>query len=378
MYPSPGLLPPSPKFDNIDLKLLWHYTVKTCTCFTVDPSYQRPAEDTLRTTLMSYAFEAPFLMDNVLALACLDLQSFEPRFGRGRALTYRARAIESYRRAVEAARPESFPALIANSLILTALSSQTFRDPHSKDLYIVDWMLVWRGIGVIIDLVGLDTLFDSGLGIIFFRPSVDLDASALAIPNHLFFMASSIPASDPDLPHVAAYITTLKFLGSLYLRLHVGFGPDLSLRIVTWLTYIPRAFVDLCRLRRPRALVILAHFAAFIKLVKEVWWFEGISERSIADISTHLGPDWQPLLRVPLAVSRASDKLSIAREILQDPTWTNPDRPSTDVEVDFAALREEGPRYAAFRHIQREHQQDADTDRRVDADFDRRIAQALT
>lgn len=324
---------------------------------------------------MSYAFDNPFLMDSVFALASLDLQAFNPSFSCRRSLAYISRAIESYRCAVQTASPESFPALAANALFLTALTSQNFRDPNSQDLYIIDWMLVWRGITVIIHFIGLDALVDSGFGIIFFRPNVDLDISAFTVPNHLFFMVSSIPASDPDSPHMLAYLTTLKFLGSLYLHLHVGFGPNLSLRITTWFTYIPRAFMDLCKLRHPRALIILAHYAAFIKLVQEVWWLKGVGERSIADIVSHLGPEWQDLLRVPLAASKHTDKLSIARAILEDPTWANPESPRADMDVDFAVFREEDPYNAAFRHLQREHQQDVDTDLHVDVDFMNKGAQ---
>ena len=377
LYSSPGILPLSSSFDSVDLKLLWHYTVKTCcTTLTVDPSYQRLSEDILRTSIVSHAFDNPFLLDTVLALACLDLQTLDPNFPRGRSLVYRTRAIESYRCAVQTASPNSFPALTANSLFLTVLTSQNFRDPNNQDLYIIDWMLVWRGITVIIDFIGLDALVDSGFGIILFRPTIDLDAAAFAIPNHLFFMASSIPVSDSDNPHILAYLTTLKFLGSLYLHLHAGFGSNLSLRITTWFTYIPRAFTDLCKLRRPRALVILAHYAAFVKLVQEVWWLKGVGERSIADIAAYLDIEWQPLLRVPIAASVHTDKLSIARAILEDPTWTNPNCPRADLDVDFAVFRESDPHDAAFRHLQREQQQDADTDLRVDADFIQRGRQA--
>lgn len=353
--------------------------IKASTSFTVDSSYQGPIEETLRSTVVSYAFNAPFLMDNIFALSSLDLQNFEPGFARSRALFYHARAIEGYRQAVENASPETFPAIMANSLFLTVLSSQNFRDPNCKELYIIDWMNVWKGMTAIIELVGMDAVLESGLGIIFFRPTIDLEAAALAIPNHLFFMVSSIGASEPDHLHVAAYITTLKLLGGLYLSLNSGgFSPDVSLRITTWFTFIPRAFIELCELRRPRALIILAHYAAFIKLVMEVWWVKGISERSITDIANNVSAEWQHLLRVPLAVNQVTDRLAVARAILEDPAWMIPVRPKADVDKEFAVLRGEDPQSDAFHHMQREQQQDLDTDRLVDEAVNTKIAETMT
>ncbi|KAF5529354.1 sterol regulatory element-binding ECM22, partial [Fusarium napiforme] len=158
-----GPLTVSPVFrhgqmDVTDMKLLWFYTSSTCTSFSVDQGPANPINEVLRNRMVQVAFDNPFLMDSLFGLASLHMQSLELSHDPARALTYRARSFEGYRLAVEKAQPETFPALLANSLLLTALSSQNFRDEDGKKLYLIDWMIVWRGIGLVIDLMGVEKL----------------------------------------------------------------------------------------------------------------------------------------------------------------------------------------------------------------------------
>ena len=76
--------------------------------------------------------------------------------------------------AIEAANPSDFPALIATSLLMIALSSQMFRDPDAKPLYVIDWMQVWRGIGLIVEIVSPRVLQETGMAVLFYRPPIDL------------------------------------------------------------------------------------------------------------------------------------------------------------------------------------------------------------
>ncbi|KAK7398043.1 hypothetical protein QQX98_012593 [Neonectria punicea] len=305
-----------------DMKLLWFYTTTTSDSFSIGS--HTPVDEILKVRMVQVAFEIPFLMDSLFALSSLHMQSLNQEYDQSRALAYRARSFEGYRRAVENAAPESYAALIANSLFLTALSSQAFRDEESKDLYIIDWMVVWRGIGLVIELMGVEKLFDTGLYELFTRPSIDLEAATTAIPNHLLFMVSSIKPDELDFADVGIYHEALKYLGSLYASLDDGLNPVMHLRIITWFTFLPRRFIELARQRRPRALIVIAYYAAFLKMVNEVWWIQGVGQRSLRDICKHLGPAWEHLLLMPQAAMEVDDELSVVRVILQDPTWVPP------------------------------------------------------
>ncbi|KPM34555.1 hypothetical protein AK830_g12023 [Neonectria ditissima] len=305
--------------DAADMKLLWFYTTATSDSFSIGS--HTPVDEILKVRMVKVAFEIPFLMDSLFALSSLHMQSLNQEYDHSRALAYRARSFEGYRRAVENAAPESYAALISNSLFLTALSSQAFRDEDSKDLYIIDWMIVWRGIGLVIELMGVDRLFETGMHELFTRPAIDLDTATTEIPNHLLFMVSSIKPEELDFADVGTYHEALKYLGSLYVSLRDGLNPVMHLRIITWFTFLPRRFVELARQRRPRALIIIAYYAAFLKIVNHVWWIEGVGQRSLRDICKHLGPAWEHLLLMPEAAMAVDDKVDVVRVILQDPNW---------------------------------------------------------
>lgn len=333
--------------DETDMRLLWFYTTQTCYSFSTASS---PSELAMQTRLVQHAFENPFLMDSIFALSSLHLQSLSHSSVRqqidpSRALAYRARSFEGYRRAVEEAQPKTFPALIANSLLLTALSSQTFREPEGKELYIIDWMVVWRGIGLMIGMMGLPAIQASGLHTLFYRPPVDLDAGASCIPNNLLFMISSISRSDPDYASSQIYYDTLKYLGVLYYELRRGgITPMMNLRIATWFTFLPSAFVELARSKRPRVLVILAYYAMFLKLLNAIWWLRNVGQRSLLDITQHLtrnsqGPLaslsclYSNILSAPLEAIQidASDRLALSRHILSEPEWIDGAHGSGDI-----------------------------------------------
>lgn len=313
-----------PNLESVDMKLLWFYTTTTANSFSTDAGGPNDVDDILKVRVVQIAFETPFLMDSLFALSCLHLQTMKQDCDPNRALAYRARSFEGYRRAVEKADPKTFPAMIANSLLLTALSSATFRDKDAKDLFIIDWMIVWRGIGLMIDMISVEALLGSGMAQLFYRPPIDLEKSAAAIPNHLLFMISSIKPGDIDYPDVQDYYETLKYLGSLFLYLRQGICSIMNLRIVTWFTFIPRPFLELARALRPRALVILAHYAAFTKIPQSIWWLQGIGARTLGDICPRLGPEWQHLLLMPQMVRHVEGALPVARILLEDNDWEPP------------------------------------------------------
>lgn len=319
---------PSPAVDSYDMRLLWFFTTATCSSFSVERGKDRPLENILRTRMVQHAFASPFLLDSLFALSSLHMQQLNQNVDKNRSLMYRARSYEGYRKAVEGGRPEDYAAMIGNSLLLTALSAQNFRDPEAKDLYIIDWLVVWRGIGLVIESMGMANFVKSGLHALFYRPALNHDKATKAIPNHLLFMITSIPPDDPDYLDTPTYYETLQCLGSLYLNLERGFGPIMNLRIITWFTFLPKPFITLAREMRPRALIILTYYSIFLKLVKDIWWMGGVGDRSLRDLCAHigrnLGPEWQSFLLAPLAALPLSDRAAIARELLGDPSWTEP------------------------------------------------------
>lgn len=315
--------------DTTDMKLLWFYTTHTYESFSTNARKASAVDDILKVKIIQQAFATPFLMNTVLGTSAQHMKHLHLPVPEAKAVAYRAEAFAGYRKAIEEARPETFPAMLTTSLLLCALSTAQFRDEDAPPLYILDWILVWRGIGLMIEFVKPEVLYQSGLEALFFRPPIDLNTSALHIPSNLLFMVTSIKQGDEDFANVPVYYETLKYLGALYRELLDGFSGMFDLRVITFYTFLPRPFIELARQRRPRALVIIAHHLCFVKCVGGPWWMEGIADReidSVCDVfeSSAAGEppnEWTPLVRVPRAVSRLSDKAEIAKVLLDNHTW---------------------------------------------------------
>ncbi|KAK3997103.1 hypothetical protein QBC44DRAFT_316283 [Cladorrhinum sp. PSN332] len=312
--------------DEYDMRLLWFYTTSTFNSFGSGQWEERNVDKVLRVDVVQHAFSHPFLMDCLLGLSAMHINKLEIRdmkVSPAKELLYRAKAYEGFRKAVEAADPATFPALLACSLLLCGLSTYVFRSDEPRPLYVLDWITLWRGIGAIVDIAGKPKLEPSGLLPLVSRPEIDMDRSTPHIPSNLVFMLVSIKEGSPDYQYVESYRLALKLLGSLYRELGTnGFGPMLLLRIATYFTFIDQQFHEAARQRRPPALIILAHYLAFTNFNDEKsWWMEGIGDKEIPNIHAYLGPRWKPFVQVPMTTVKLQSRVEIARLLLNNPAW---------------------------------------------------------
>ena len=322
---SEPLFRPTQVTDTLDMRMLWFWTAETYTSFSVESRRAPVFDAALKVKLVEYAFCSPFLMDCVMSLSATQMLILNQKVPPSRALAYRTRAFAGFRNAINAGDPADYPALIACSLLIAALSSQAFREADHKPLYIVDWIRVWHGIGLILHVVTPASLRDSGLAVMFYRPPVYLEKAAQYIPMNLLLMVASIAPGEVDHDYQEAYYKTLRYLGALYMELDRGLGPVLDLRAITFFTFVSQEFAYLAQSRRPRALIILAYYLCFIKLNNNTWWMQGISDPEIDHIYRIVGPEWAHLLSIPLKVRAATDQREIAGIIMDNPDWTGED-----------------------------------------------------
>ncbi|KAG6062256.1 hypothetical protein E4U17_000028 [Claviceps sp. LM77 group G4] len=310
-----------PGCDAVDMRIIWHFMTNTCSSFS---SGEGDSQEVMRVHVMKHALDVRFLLRSVLALSCLHARTCtgEQLGDAARHRSYQTESLQEYRIAIEAAEPRTFGALMANSLLVTVMSSEAFRDPAASDLYILQWMLVWRGIGVIFGRIHRSSLSGTGLTQLFHRPSMNLDEGVKYVPHYLTFMVMTIRPHDADYPYVATYLYGLMYLGSLYQHLEQdGLNSVMKLRIITWFTFLPSSMIGLFREKRERALVILAHYSVFLKITVSTWWLVGVGHRSIRDICNHLSPGWSKELEIPLRALSVDDSFELARLILNNPYW---------------------------------------------------------
>ncbi|KAI0192706.1 hypothetical protein EV127DRAFT_37722 [Xylaria flabelliformis] len=317
------LFMPEQAADVIDMKMLWFYTAYSFQAFSINAGRSHAVDFALKIKVVEHAFRSPFLMETLKALSALHLRSLNQSVPHHKLIEYQAQAFQGYRNAIERANPVDFPALLGCSLFTIAVSSQTFRDPNGKRLFIVDWIAMWRGIGLIIELISPQAVKDSGLAAMFYRPPIDLEKAAQYVPNNLLFMVTSIQHGDVDYDYQKQYYELLKYLGSLYMELiDHGFGPVLDLRIMTLFTFCPRPLLALAKQLRPRMLVILAYWLCFVNMLRSgSWWMQGLTPQ-IGQIIEEVGDQWEHLMRVPQMVMQTTDTVRMARLIIDNHNWT--------------------------------------------------------
>lgn len=207
---------PEQAADIVDMKMLWFYTTFSFQSFSVNAGRMPEIDYALKVKIVEHAFRSPFLMETLKALSALQLRALNQPVPAHKVIAYQANAFQGYRSAIERADPKDFPALLGCSLFTIAMSSQTFRDPSGKRLFLVDWIAMWRGIGLIVELISPQVVQDSGLAPILYRPPIDLEKSVQYIPNNLLFMVTSIKYGDADYEYQKEYYELLKYLGSVY------------------------------------------------------------------------------------------------------------------------------------------------------------------
>ncbi|KAI1178183.1 hypothetical protein F4777DRAFT_128988 [Nemania sp. FL0916] len=314
---------PEQAVDLVDMKMLWFYNTYSFQSFSINAGRSPVIDYTLKVKVVEHAFRSPFMMHTLKALSALHLRTLNQPVPNHKVIEYQANAFEGYRNAIQLADPKDFPALLACSLFIIATSSQTFRDPNGKRLFIVDWISLWRGIGIIIEIVTPQAVHESGLSSIFYRPPISMDKSTKFIPNNLLFMVTSIKPGDTDFDYQTEYYELLKYLGSLYMELiEHGFGPVFNLRIITFFSFCPRPLLPLAKRLQPRMLIIIAYWICFVKLLRNgTWWMRGIPPQAY-QIFEEVGEEWDHLLHVPKMIMETDDSVEIARLLIDNRNWT--------------------------------------------------------
>jgi hypothetical protein len=274
----------------------------------------------LRFTLPELAFKSGFLMSGMLGIASLHRQRLLPDAGDTQKQTdlYRFKALSSFRKAVAAVGPDSpnYEAALVMSVLLVVLCSQDY-NPEDGELTIVRWVVLYRGLSAIIMLRSYSGFVDTSVFPVFKRQITE-STSIPVVPTALMSMLATVYPLDRDYAELVHYCKILDAIGMLYASLREdGLSANLSIRVVSWLSYGSDPFAKLARENRPRALVILAHYLVFIKLVKGIWWIEGIADREIKAISKIVGPKFAPYMEVPLQAAEMTNLEDIATLMLR-------------------------------------------------------------
>lgn len=315
--PPPTLVTSAGSLSLTDMRLLHHWSTLTCNTVAVGEA----ANKTLQTVVPQLAFENDFLLNGILGIASLDIErlSLDSQDMQKQTAIYRGRAVADFRRALARIEPgtRSYEAALVMSILLVVLYSPN-PPADEEELIIIKWLIFYRGLSVVINMTSFPKIVMAGSVGPFFRRHLTELKIGPVVPKILVSMLQEVDIMDPDFLMLEYYCKVLDDLGILYASLQQdGLGPELYIRVVSWCSYVGQEFTTCATERRPRAIVIMAHYLVFIKVIKGLWWLEGIPDRDIGRIVKSLGPRWLSYLEVPLQASMMTDKDEIAALLLR-------------------------------------------------------------
>ncbi|CZT09173.1 related to regulatory protein involved in control of sterol uptake [Rhynchosporium agropyri] len=306
--PPPEKLPSIGFLSSVDLRYMHQWSTSTWTTLAVGDW----SNEVLRIEVPRLAFEFGFLQDCMLGLASLHQQQLlpDPQQAIRQTTIYRARALSSFRTALADLQwgTRKYEAALITSLLLVLLCSKDYIMDEGE-LIAVNWLVLYRGLSTVISLKSYEDIQSLSVSPIFRREVAPLKELPV-IPKILMRMVREIEPTDPDFLILEHYCSALDALGMLYGQLREsGPGPDLSIRVVTWPSFINHAIASGAQQRRPRVLVILAYYMVFMRLVRDLWWVDGIAQQEFGTLIRLLDKRWLPYVEIPIrAMLMSTDK----------------------------------------------------------------------
>ena len=300
--------------------MMHHWSTFTYNTLTIGED----SSNVLQFAMPQLAFENDFLLNGMLGIASLHRQRLLPdqagQISRQTDL-YRARALSGFREAVgrlDRHSPTYEAALIMSVLLVVLCTKDAYssEDAEEDDLAILRWVVFYRGLVSIISMKPFTQISELTVGPVFRRELTALETTPV-LPNILLKMFEGVTFLDPDYEQLEFYCKILDALGVLYASLRQdGLRSPLFIRVLAWASFTSQEFANCATEKRPRALVILAHYLVFVKLINGLWYLEGLPDREIPIIGRIMGPEWLPYIQVPLQATQMSNRGEIAELLL--------------------------------------------------------------
>ncbi|KAF2657601.1 hypothetical protein K491DRAFT_714261 [Lophiostoma macrostomum CBS 122681] len=305
--------PPSQPHDhvlNIDhLRLLHHFTTVTAKTLTADPEDQ----DVHHTHAIKLAFDFPFLLEGVLALAALHLSRLEPSFREkylAQAQKHHAAALSQFRSDITDLDASNFEAVFYFAATLDPYSFALSVNDRDSPVNLLDNMIhnfaLTRRVRPMVSQ---------------YYPWVQGSELHRIVPKDVQGIDLKHPPSETELSKLRRFSEVTQHIypadineayGNAIQTLEVIFDiakwspkPPSDSLVKIWIYFITPRFLELLSERQPGALVIFAHYAVLFKRSPHYWFFDGLAER-ILGIATALVPiEWSAWLNWPKEQIRA-------------------------------------------------------------------------
>lgn len=322
--PKPAASPtPSPwssnySFTILDMELLHYYTMYGVSDFVDFASGQ----ELFRTTVVELAFQFPFLMHEILALAALQLSHTRPpkaAYYHGASTTHLTTALQLFQSAISDLTPENCQACFAFTTIMFtfAWTSQdsnlpnhlffgpdcsedesTF--PHSQ------WVRLYRGSHIILKNSWED-LFRGPFKVLL-DPWIDFDndyippldpVDNLHVSSISSAWASTSPCSLP-LEQRQKLDRALDMLKRIFGLLRTPNAPSPLSVVMSWFSSISDEVEAMMGRKVQEALLLVAYYCVCIHRVSHVSWMSGKGKNLLKTTLDVLGPGWEKWTAWPI------------------------------------------------------------------------------
>ena len=255
------------------------------------------------------AYDAPYLMDAILAVAALHLRTIYPDDHSlvHASHSYMASALSQYSTLLAQGITEhNAEALFSTAAMIAFQASASRRfdsgeKPGSYSLPLA-WFHSFQGVKTVV-LSSWQWIRTSSrvFPIIKGQPALVLDLNQDSKQFFSFLLEDL--GEDLEPIHEAwreetkrAYLHAVAYLNWAHQK------PERS-RILGFAATVSKRFVDLIGQLDPRALVIIACFFAMTKVVDEAWWLQGVAKREVMGLSELLPLEWVGKMDWPMRIA---------------------------------------------------------------------------
>jgi hypothetical protein len=279
-----------------------HYTAMTANTFS-DNTQQN---FTWQVEIPSIAYDAPYLMDAILAVSALHLRALQPN---DRSLvsashSYMASALSQYSALLsEGLTANNAEALFSTSALIAfqASASRRFDDSQVNGYVLpLSWFHSFQGVKTMV-MASWQWLRESNrvFPIINAQPALalvhpDMDSFFSPLLNGAEEQIQDLPDNE-KMETKQAYEHAVAFLNWAHKK------PERN-RILGFAATVSRRFIELIENYDPRALVIISCFFAMTKVVDDVWWLKGVAKREVSGIFTVIPEKWYESMDWPLRI----------------------------------------------------------------------------
>ncbi|KAF2468853.1 uncharacterized protein BDR25DRAFT_289796 [Lindgomyces ingoldianus] len=334
----PAAMSSAGQLTKADLELLYHY--KTVTWKSITVRKEEIIHKINRDMLPQMGMSHSYLLFALLGITAAQLNQVSPSIQNENLMTfYRHKTLTAYNRTIQNITTNNYESLLLTSMLLQVLVPHP--DATANDDEMFKWVSLFlsmtQGLRILASLKwssGIEKLSvfpifrrelwtlppppltntppdsrtytptDTELGQTpeypnppapWGRPHSGQHPAPAFLPPPLLTLLHSLvdpptplPSSPLDL-HPPIILPMLHALSPIFLSLyHFHITPDVYVRIVVFPTFMPPEFISLVKAREPRALVIIAWWFAFVRLVPNMWWMKDLIPRLLQAVSNEV------------------------------------------------------------------------------------------